>query len=93
MQRDRKMKRFVKVYLTMFVVAILTTNLVLVLIYGQQFLFSATTDSLTQNTEINRVVFIINGVVIVIFAIFWAVANYYYQQSKKVISLDNSKEW
>ena len=87
------MKRFVRVYLTMFAIAMLVTNLVLVLVYGKQFLLNALVVDPVQGTAVNQVIFLINGVVIIIFAIFWAIANYYYRQSKQALSAENSKEW
>lgn len=87
------MKRFVKVYLTMFVVAVLATNLILVLMYGKQFLLNALVVDQARGAGANQMIFLVNGVVIVIFVIFWFIADYYYKQSKQVISAENSKEW
>lgn len=75
------MKRFVKVYLTLLVVTILTTNLVLVLVYGQQFLFSATDGLPSVDSATSAAAFYLNATVLGVFLIFWLIAYYYYKNS------------
>jgi len=77
------MKRFIKVYLTLLVVVLLATNLVLVLAYGKQFLYSAA-DGLTEaDTVVKSAVIYLNLVVLAIFVLFWLIAHYFYRGSKK----------
>ncbi|MEX1123702.1 MAG: hypothetical protein WEC81_00835 [Patescibacteria group bacterium] len=76
------MKRFTKVYLTLLIVTIIVANLALVLIYGQQFLFSANSDNVIEGVTTNNLIIGINLIVLVIFWLFWLIAQHYYRQSK-----------
>lgn len=75
------MKRFIKVYLTLLIVTVLTTNLVLVLLYGQRFLFNASNGLTSPDPAASAAVFYLNATVLAVFLIFWLIAYYYYKNS------------
>lgn len=75
------MRRFIKVYLTIFVIALLATNLVMVTLYGQRFFFSATDGLELANTGLTASVIVINGVLLVVFLVFWLIARHYYRST------------
>jgi hypothetical protein len=77
----RKMKRFIKVYLTLLVVTVLATNLVLVLLYGQHFLFKASDGAAEEGVAVQAAAFYLNATVLLVFLVFWLIAYYHYKRT------------
>lgn len=87
------MKRFVKVYLTLLIVSVLTVNFILVLLYGQQFLFRAAGDGILEETGAQTAAFYINGAILAVFIVFWLIARHYFRQARSSNPAAGKKEW
>lgn len=74
------MRRFFKVYATLFVVCVLLANLVVVFLYGKQFFLQATDGLVDTEVSLGSILLAINGTLIGLFTLLWWLARYVYRQ-------------
>lgn len=74
------MKRFTRAYFTSVVLVVLAANLVLILLYGRQFLFTAEStciDCTVVKSQANLYLSLLwlNTILVIVFALIWYVLN------------------
>ncbi len=74
------MKRFIKVYATLFIVCVALANLVVIFLYGKQFFLQASDGAMTADVSLSETLLIINGALVGLFLLLWWLARYVYRQ-------------
>lgn len=73
------MKRFVKIYVTLFIFSVVITNLVMILLYGRQFLWQAAGDELVETISLGETLLLINAALVGLFVFLWWLARSIYR--------------
>ncbi len=74
------MKRFVKIYATLFIVCVVLANLVVVFLYGKQFLLQASEGAVRADVTLTETLLLINGLLVGLFVLLWWLSRYVYRQ-------------
>lgn len=74
------MKRFVKIYATLFIVCVVLANLVVVFLYGKQFFLQASDGEVIADVTLGETLLLVNAVLVGLFLLLWWLARYVYRQ-------------